>query len=143
MQTFLPDPDFVRSARVLDRQRLGKQRVETLQIARVVAGVSEGWKQHPAVRMWQGHATALLAYQLAVCAEWTGRGYKDTCLDKTWDVLRPVLDDQQEMPPWLDDPALHLSHRSNLLRKAPEHYRQFWPSEPDDLPYVWPVVATP
>ena len=32
MQTFLPFPDFVASARSLDRLRLGKQRVETLQI---------------------------------------------------------------------------------------------------------------
>ena len=32
MQTFLPYPDFARSAAVLDRQRLGKQRVEVLQI---------------------------------------------------------------------------------------------------------------
>ena len=32
MQTFLPYPDFARSARVLDRKRLGKQRVETLQV---------------------------------------------------------------------------------------------------------------
>jgi len=28
MQTFLPYPDFARSAAVLDRQRLGKQRLE-------------------------------------------------------------------------------------------------------------------
>lgn len=32
MQTFLPYPSGVKSARVLDRQRLGKQRVECLQI---------------------------------------------------------------------------------------------------------------
>lgn len=30
MQTFLPYPDFVESASVLDRQRLGKQRVEVI-----------------------------------------------------------------------------------------------------------------
>ena len=43
-----------------------------------------------------------------------------------------------EPPPWLGDAPFHLSHRSNLLRKMPEHYRQFWPAERDDLPYVWP-----
>ena len=32
MQTFLPFPDFQQSAAVLDRVRLGKQRVEALQI---------------------------------------------------------------------------------------------------------------
>ncbi len=36
MQTFLPYPDFARSAAVLDPARLGKQRVETLQILRAL-----------------------------------------------------------------------------------------------------------
>jgi len=32
MQTFVPYANFSESAKVLDRQRLGKQRVETLQV---------------------------------------------------------------------------------------------------------------
>jgi Pyrimidine dimer DNA glycosylase len=32
VQTFLPYPDFARTAAVLDDRRLGKQRVEVLQI---------------------------------------------------------------------------------------------------------------
>lgn len=39
MQTFLPYPNFVASARVLDNKRLGKQRVENLQIMQVLLGV--------------------------------------------------------------------------------------------------------
>jgi len=34
MQTFLPYPDFERSARVLDVKRLGEQRVECIQVLR-------------------------------------------------------------------------------------------------------------
>ena len=34
MQTFLPHADFDRSAEVLDLRRLGKQRVEVIQIVR-------------------------------------------------------------------------------------------------------------
>ena len=53
MQTFLPYPDFAESARCLDRQRLGKQRVETAQILRcIVENRTGGWANHPAVRMW-------------------------------------------------------------------------------------------
>jgi hypothetical protein len=44
-----------------------------------------------------------------------------------------------QYPPWLGDEAFHASHRSNLLRKNPEWYGQFGWTEPDDLPYVWPV----
>lgn len=36
MQTFVPFPDFARSAAVLDDKRLGKQRVEVLQIVRAL-----------------------------------------------------------------------------------------------------------
>lgn len=36
MQTFLPYPNFNESAQVLDRQRLGKQRVEVLQILQAI-----------------------------------------------------------------------------------------------------------
>ena len=38
MQTFLPYASFEESAKVLDRQRLGKQRVECLQIFNALAG---------------------------------------------------------------------------------------------------------
>ena len=95
---------------------------------------------HPAVRMWLGHPEALLAYQVAICGQWTLRGYKDTCLDKTYELLLPVLSRRGADfdPPWLGDDDLHLSHRSNLLRKAPEHYGLLWPGTPDDLPYKWP-----
>ena len=34
MQTFLPHPDFAATARVLDKRRLGKQRVEAIQVLR-------------------------------------------------------------------------------------------------------------
>ena len=144
MQTFLPYEDFSESAKVLDRLRLGKQRVETFQIAKVVSGVSSGWKNHPAVLMWMGHPEALLAYQAAVCHEWTGRGYLDTCLEKTFDVLGVDFVLQNELfldlvPSWLGHPDLHISHQSNLLRKNESWYRQFFPDVSPGMPYVWPI----
>ena len=136
MNTFLPYPDFVQSARVLDRQRLGKQRVETLQLLNALTGRSKGWVNHPATRMWRGYELYLASYGIVMCQEWIARGYKDTCLDKIAAfTLYPITDG----PAWLGDPALHASHRSNLLRKAPEYYSQFNWSEPDDMDYVWPV----
>ena len=135
MQTFLPHPDFAETARVLDRQRLGKQRVETLQILLALTTGTSGWSRHPAVVMWRGYEVALARYGDAVCAEWIARGYRDTCRDKI-DALAPRT--YLTMPPWLGDAALHASHRSNLLRKLPAHYTRFGWSEPSTLPYVWP-----
>lgn len=143
MQTFLPHADFNESARVLDRQRLGKQRVETLQIMTALL-TGKGWVNHPATKMWRGHEASLLRYQVCVCQEWTDRGYRDTCWGKTLDLalehhIAPRFDDD---PPWLGDEDLHLSHRSNLIRKKPEHYGELWPDVPADLPYVWPTRET-
>ena len=80
MQTFLPYPSMGQSVRCLDYRRLGKQRVEALQILNALDGKSKGWTN------------------------------------------------------------LHASHRSNLLKKDPEHYGQFGWSEPHDLAYVWPTT---
>jgi len=47
MQTFLPYPDVEASARVLDTKRLGKQRVECLQVLRGLTIPTYGWCHHP------------------------------------------------------------------------------------------------
>jgi hypothetical protein len=138
MQTFLPVPDFGETARILDDARLGKQRVEAFQIVRTLDGVTKGWRNHPAVRMWRGYEPALIEYGLVICTEWDRRGYADTVRGKLAEHLRdsrgPIV-----LPPWIGDDGLHASHRSNLLRKEPEFYGRYgWP-EPPDLPYVWPV----
>jgi hypothetical protein len=49
VQTFLPYADFRRSAEVLDPKRLGKQRVECLQVLRGLTVPTYGWRHHPAV----------------------------------------------------------------------------------------------
>lgn len=136
MQTFLPYPSFVRSAAVLDRQRLGKQRVEAYQILRALRGESKGWLNHPATKMWRGYETALGFYGWVMCDEWMQRGYKDSLSTKIVDLQGSG---DIVKPPWVGDDAFHLSHRSNLLRKNPEHYALRFPNTPDDLPYVWPV----
>jgi hypothetical protein len=139
MQTFLPYSDYVQSARVLDRQRLGKQRVETLQLlkANLVPSASRGWVNHPAAKMWRGYELNLISYGVAMCDEWLRRGYRDTCRDKI--LSYADLAAYRGVPPWLGDAALHASHRANLLRKDPDFYGQYgWSENPDD-PYVWPV----
>ncbi len=136
MQTFLPYPDFAESAKVLDRLRLGKQRVEAWQILRGLRGESNGWRNHPAVKMWAGYENALACYGVAVCKEWIRRGFRDTLLERFQERIgSPIV-----MPPWLGDPPFHAAHRSNLLRKDPIWYGQFGWSEPHDLPYIWPIA---
>lgn len=143
MQTFLPYPDFARSARALDRRRLGKQRVETLQVLRAATVPGYGWWRHPATAMWSHHVPALVAYGRAMVDEWTARGGADSTgwqirefAPGAWD--RWPEDGVAEPPPWLGDDALHRSHRSNLLRKDEQFYRSVFPGDPAGLDYVWP-----
>lgn len=132
MQTFLPYPDFQKSAACLDWRRLGKQRVECAQILNTLEGRSAGWHNHPAVAMWRGHEACLAQYMDAVVWEWAMvRRYKNN-------ITVPKIAGPVVPPPWLGDEAFHASHRSNLLRKAPEWYGQFGWSESPDLEYVWP-----
>lgn len=135
MQTFLPYKNFVRSAVVLDRQRLGKQRVEAWQILRTLTGESTGWINHPATKMWRSFENELAFYGICICEEWIARGYKDSLLSRFIEYFDENI---YEPPQWLGDSQLHLSHKSNLLRKLPNHYRQYWRRIPNNLPYLWP-----
>lgn len=138
MQTFLPFPSYAQSASALDRQRLGKQRVECLQILRALTNPDYGWQTHTAVRMWRGYECALRRYAFAICDEWTARGYADTCREKIAAMDLPAASAPFLFPHWLGNPALHASHKSNLIRKLPSHYAPLFPGVTPDLPYYWP-----
>lgn len=150
MQTFLPYADYAHTARCLDRQRLGKQRVETLQILRTLLSLRRSepdvaWANHPAVLQWEGYHRHLGAYGRIICSAWRNRGYADTCKEKITLVTQELilLEDvdfpTRGVPPWLGDDRLHSSHRAALLAKHPEHYGQFGWSEKPEINYYWPV----
>jgi hypothetical protein len=145
MQTFLPVADFAESARLLDSPRLGKQRVETLQVLRALELPDYGWASHPVVTMWRGRTAGLVVYGLAMVRAWRQRGFADS----TETLIAEFAPDAAAMsqaqaadagllPSWVGDEALHRSHRSNLLAKDPDFYRPLFGGDPEGLPYVWP-----
>ncbi|MFB9377666.1 MSMEG_6728 family protein [Kineococcus gynurae] len=149
MQTFLPHPGFARSAAVLDGARLGKQRVETLQILRALTLPDYGWANHPAVLMWRGFTPALVVYGLACVEEWVATGRADSTRELIAEFAPEVVGRTQDdlaaaglLPPWVGDEQVHRSHRSALLRKDPGFYHPLFGDEPTDLDYVWPGTAT-
>jgi hypothetical protein len=127
MQTFMPyGTDYSASAKSLDNKRIGKQRVETYQILRALLGESKGWTNHPATKMWRGHEFQLYEYQNAICAEWSRRGFKDTVMESTRNLImekgvRPTYN----APEWAGIPALAITHRANLYIKDPIFYAKF------------------
>jgi|TARA_R110002167_G_scaffold63735_3_gene180082 hypothetical protein len=137
MQTFLPYKSFDESAQALDYKRLGKQRVEAMQIFNALTGIPTksgkaytGWLNHPAVVMWKGYEEALLLYKNKMIEEWILRGYNNT-------MEMIGVSDDVTMPHWLGSNRLHASHRSNLLRKDYKFYSQYNWKESNDLEYYW------
>jgi Pyrimidine dimer DNA glycosylase len=149
MQTFVPYADFEASARALDTKRLGKQRVEVIQIVRALTVPGYAWSQHPAVLMWKGYEEALGRYGLTMCEVWLELGFGDTCAatiaaDLATFGISEIRSEAElaaagALPPWLFDVAVQESHQSALVRKDPEFYRRLFPDVRPDIDYVWPV----
>ena len=146
MQTFLPYPDFQKSLACLDNKRLGKQRVEAFQLLCALGdppalrvreertGKTDrprGWENHPAARMWRGYEPILRQYYNRSILEWVDRGFNNTLPHFKY-VRHPY-------PEWFGVEVFHLSHQSNLTRKDPEYYSQFWETPPG-MEYVWPIT---
>ena len=137
MQTFLPYKSFEESAKVLDWRRLGKQRVEGMQIINAIEQKPrkdgkpyKGWLNHPATVMWRPHVDLLKHYTNIIIQEWIDRGYNNNL--KFYEVKWPI-----DLPNWLGYEPFHSSHRANLLRKDREYYSQFKWKENSEDPYVW------
>ena len=168
MNTFLPYADFAKSAAVLDNKRLGKQRVECMQLLTGLLGIApivnekkehiiesgkwlyklaekpSRWLNHPASKMWKGYEGALYAYSVLICEEWVKRGFKDSCGGKIIDAMAIFEPNcfkiNSTYPPWMGDVDFHLAQQSNLLRKDYNHYSQYFGTTlPDNMPYIWPV----
>ncbi len=127
MQTFLPFTDFTLSITTLDYRRLGKQRVEALQIINSLSDPNYGYRHHPVKLLWANHVDALKYYCNLCIQEWELRGYNNSM-------------DYYTLPEYVELPIfsmeLYISHQSNLLRKDHAHYSQYF-NFPSDLPYVW------
>ena len=143
MQTFVPYPHLRESVACLDNKRLGNQVYrEGLTL------LNGGWANHPASKMWRGHEHHLALYCLAGACEMQARVYKGTgpwkeSIADKWTIyfakeLKKYSD--TGLPCWWGNEAVHISHQSNLLRKDPWHYSQFF-NVRKDIPYVWPESA--
>ena len=132
MQTFLPYKDFQKTFETLDYRRLGKQRVEAMQILNILLNRTErpGWRNHPIVRMWEGYEPALQLYHNMCIDEWIKQGYYNNMKHEV--ITEPII-----YPDWLGNEKFHSSHRANLIRKDYGYYSQFNWKENSELPYVW------
>lgn len=124
MQTFIPYPDVIESLRVLDKRRLGKQRVEAKQLIDTILDrpmpngkQRHGWRNHPAAVMWRNYLPALIYYYNSSLVVFEERGGKN---DKLQPEDHIVIDElrQADLPWWWGNEQVHSSHRSRLLFKG-------------------------
>lgn len=128
MQTFLPHGfDFPATARDLDQKRLVKQAVEGYQILRSLAGMTQGWRNHPATKMWTGSEGWLSLYVNDVLDEMGRRGYSTATRSSVNSLVTQAFPDADldTAPPWLLDFRVAYTHRGRLYEKNPEHYAKY------------------
>ena len=145
MQTFMTHDNYVDSARALDNKRLGKQRVEAYQVFKALRGDyadTGAWVNHPATVMWRGHEYELALYGLTISVEFFERGFDGMNMVETFtEIVSQLLETNTERYPWwVTDTTLHLTHRSNLMRKDANYY-DF--GVPNNIPYIWPLPDEP
>jgi len=133
MITFLPYSNFIRSVEKLDNKRLGKQRVEAMQIVKTLTEGSK-WKNHPAVKMWEGHIEALKYYHNCCINEWIKRGFNNTM--QLYNVTK------YDYPWWVGDEDFHRAMRARLIEKDEQYYLPKFPGDKgfNGGKYLWPVM---
>lgn len=143
MQTFMTHASYRDTAQILDTKRLGKQRVEAYQIFKALRGDYDStgaWVNHPATVMWRGNEYELVLYGLTISNEFHQRGFDGVNMIEIFhnEFQRFEPKSHTQYPWWVNDELLHLTHRSNLIRKYPEYYGGF--NVPDNIPYLWPMA---
>lgn len=135
--TFVTHDDPRETAKLLDRARLGKQRLEAKQIIDILSNVpmknstKVSSRKHPAIDMWQGHIVALKFYFNCITKRWIKRGYKNTMelydIKETKELLTEIETKTPKLFPWwFFCPLLQLSHQCSLYRKNNEYYSKYF-----------------
>lgn len=157
MQIFLPFADFEQSCNALDRNRLGKQRIEAFQIWKAATStIKNGWSNHVCTRMWKDYLPALRLYLNICCRVYGSRKTKKGKFCQNTKMLEHIKENCLEiqegeivvMPPWIGNPEFHDSHKSMLYHKGKQNvvdglfkenpYLQF-ESFSHIQEYFWPI----
>lgn len=134
MQTFLPYPDFEKSAAVLDSRRLGSQIMEVNTLLGALHETNNGgYRNHVVTRMWAGHELALCGFGFACHEEWERRYKRRKDLVKLEEHMELASSgdlENMEKPAWFGRPEVHVAYQRLLLFKNYEHYSQYFQGVP-------------
>ena len=160
MITYLPFPEFMRSADALDDERLDKQIDYVVKLIKIMEADPKNNSEnrrarrehHLLISMWEGHERQLANLGLAYCHVWriSRRHHEDI----RWGFIgRYATELKQaewpnEKPPWIGDRWVHASHQAGLRRFAKANgskrlisrYYSLFPKAPIRMPYIWPQL---
>jgi len=145
MITFLPYPDFAKTAHVLDSYRLNKQMADVAAIIDLLHGeVTDSTEyRHSVVQSWNGFEVQLIQYGITLCEEWASRGFDSLRIMEKflWQMgCASSTTYTMDLPPWFGKKEFHLFHRSLLISMDYNHYSLFFDADtPPVLPFLWPV----
>ena len=130
----VPYPNFIRSARVLETQRIAKMLdwIDELLDPRA----SDKIKKSSSYSAWRDAPNALADYGNALSKELISRGLKQGGYTPfPYNLTRLPY----SLPYWFGNPDLHKWHRSYLFTNNPDHFRKFWPEPPEFVTCLaWP-----
>lgn len=115
MQVFVPYPQPIKVVECLDRTRRWKQLTEVNQILDAIEGHRNGWKNHPATKMYTPYKEWLRCYRNCFSMWFSGREARAEYWSEQADLIRP---------PFLTDEFCD-QHKRRLFTKNPEYYPQF------------------
>lgn len=134
MQTFLTSYNLAQNACRLDRKRLFKQLVEGYQILNVLTNTDRaGWRNHPAVKQWQGNEICLYNYIKSIWKECQNRkiAQESKLFSKVDNLITSWMDNKVrsglgsygefsniKYPEWWQREDITSSHRSRLKCKG-------------------------
>lgn len=164
---FIIVPDIQKTAEMLDDKRLGKSRVEAYQIINCLeeydrtGQITQGWRNHPALKSWFGFTNHLKVYFNIITREWIRRGFVNNMTlysidERPYHIVPCGFDGKSisydstkfnaySFPFWISFYPFYMSHQAALCRKNPKHYKFLLREELNyflNFGYLWPCNAT-
>ena len=133
MQVFHPYKSALKSIQCLDNSRMGKQRLECIQILLANNNIDTEWEvpksvpPHKNVVLWKNYSGYLFYYLGILLNEWEDRGMKNFVCRGMYEKLRNIygLQENTKRPRFIDNKFIQ-TQRLSLLNKKMEHYYKFF-----------------
>lgn len=135
----MPYEDMQANALVFDDDLLRMECRASAVFLKALRGEAPGWQRHSTTKLWQGHEEALACYGMFMAQELHFRRLGGVEEGHIIRQLMPGAGDWlPEMPEWVGCLDIHVSHRSFLVAKNPNHYGPQFPAVKGEVSLRWP-----